>query len=119
MKIIIIAIVIIVLGFLGYNAFLKTEKPKPVTVTEIVPNSKDSIITISNFSFQPEQLTIKSGKEVIFKNEDSVTHTVTGEDFDSGNIESGGTYKHTFTKKGSINYHCTPHPSMKGIIIVE
>lgn len=119
MKIIIIAIALILIGFLGYNAFLKTEKSKPVVVSEKVPNSKDSIITISNFSFQPEQLTIKAGKEVTFKNEDSVTHTVTGEEFDSGNIESGGTYKHTFTKKGSVNYHCSIHPSMKGIIVVE
>ena len=54
-------------------------------------------------------------------NRDPVAHTVTADDssFKSPNIAgNGGKFEHTFTEAGTYKYHCTPHPSMKGEIVV-
>ncbi len=79
-------------------------------------------VTIENFAFSPSSLTIKKGEKVIWTNQDSAAHTVTS---DSGNelgsklLAKGESYSHIFNTVGTFNYHCTPHPYMKGIIIVE
>ncbi|MBA3340631.1 MAG: hypothetical protein H0W30_05375 [Gemmatimonadaceae bacterium] len=33
-------------------------------------------------------------------------------------IQPGETYRHTFTKAGTFNSICTPHPFMKGTTVV-
>jgi plastocyanin len=50
-----------------------------------------------------------------------VAHTVTAEDgsFESGPIESGQTRALLFAKPGTFPFHCTPHPFMKGEVIVR
>jgi plastocyanin len=50
-----------------------------------------------------------------------VAHTVTAEDrsFDTGEIDSGQTGSLTFSRPGTYRYHCTPHPFMKGEIVVR
>ena len=68
---------------------------------------------LSNFTF------IVSGTEVTFTNNDSATHTVVFDSFDSGDLKPGDSYKHTFTNKGTFNYHCSIHPSMKGKVTVQ
>lgn len=39
--------------------------------------------------------------------------------FDSGNIAPGDRFSITFAEPGEFDYHCTPHPWMRGRIIVE
>jgi len=39
--------------------------------------------------------------------------------FTSGPIDSGKTFSYTFTTTGTYYYYCTPHPWMRGEIIVE
>ena len=55
-----------------------------------------------------------------FVNKDSTVHTVTadGGSFDSGNVQAGQTWTHTFTTPGTYAYHCVYHPWMKAKIIV-
>ena len=47
-------------------------------------------------------------------------HTVTANDgsFDSGNMNPGGTFTHTFTEAGSFAYICTYHHWMHGTVTV-
>ncbi len=45
--------------------------------------------------------------------------TAVDRSFDSGLIQPGKTYRHTFTKAGTFNLFCTPHPFMKGTIVVK
>lgn len=77
-------------------------------------------IEISNFSFQPNMLTVPAGTEVTWNNRDPAFHTVTSDDgsFDSDDIMSGGRFSHTFDQPGSYSYHCKVHPSMQGMIQV-
>jgi plastocyanin len=63
-------------------------------------------------AFAPINVTVKTGETVMWTNNDTVTHTVTGTDFDSGDIAPGATYSHTFATPGTFTYKCTIHPSM-------
>ena len=61
------------------------------------------------------------GTTIIWTNGGQVTHTVTAEDgsFESGPIESGQQRALPFSKPGTFPFHCTPHPFMKGEVIVR
>ncbi len=79
-------------------------------------------IEIKGFAFNPAKLEIKTGDTVIWTNKDSVKHTVTsdsGTELDSPLFGQGETYIHKFEISGAYEYHCTPHPSMEGRIIVS
>jgi plastocyanin len=78
-------------------------------------------VGISNFAFDPADLTVKVGAKVTWTNHDSVQHTVTadGGGFDSGPIGQGATFSFTFAKAGTYKYHCAVHPQMTGQITVQ
>lgn len=103
-----------------------TNNQEPATPTETpvetpaVPTSGKIVdVTIQNFAFNPDSVTISSDDTVKWTNMDSATHTITGTDFSSGNLNKGDSYENTFTKAGTYDYYCSIHPSMKGTIIVE
>ncbi|MBX6365954.1 MAG: cupredoxin family copper-binding protein [Gemmatimonadetes bacterium] len=77
--------------------------------------------TISNLAFGPARLQVAAGTTIVWTNRDPVPHSVTADDgsFDSGVIEPGKTWRHTFTRPGTYNFHCTPHPFMKGVVVVR
>ena len=96
--------------------------PTEVAVTS-APSSSGSTIEISivNYSFSPETVTIKAGTTVTWTNQDSVVHTVTSDTgvFDSGSLEKGKTFSYTFSTAGIFAYHCAPHQAkMTGTIVV-
>ena len=74
-----------------------------------------------NIAYLRNKIEISVGSTVEWKNNDPLPHTVTAADksFDSGNIMPGQTWKHTFTKPGTYTFYCTPHPFMKGVIVVR
>src|SRR3989338_2797499 len=77
---------------------------------------------ISNFAFSPSEIRIKAGDTIVRTNKDSARHTVTsdsGSELGSSLLGQGETYSYTFSTPGIFNYHCAPHPYMKGKIIVE
>jgi plastocyanin len=63
--------------------------------------------------------TIQVGDEISWKNCTNAPHTVTANDFDSGNVEPGATYAHAFTTAGQVAYHCEIHSYMTGTITVN
>jgi plastocyanin len=48
-------------------------------------------------------------------------HSVYGAkgEFVSPMLQPGDTFAHRFDQKGTVNYACSPHPWMKGVIIVK
>lgn len=85
-------------------------------------------VSIENFSFNPETLTIKVGTTVIWTNRDVAPHLITNKPymmctyckyFQSDPLSKGDTFQFTFYTAGSYDYMCGIHPSMKGKIIVE
>lgn len=78
-------------------------------------------VKIEDFAFSPATIKVKKGTTVTWTNNDSVAHTVTGDNGgpDSEPIAQGSTYSYTFNETGTFDYHCKPHPSMVGKVIVE
>ncbi len=77
-------------------------------------------VTIVNFAYEPETLTVAAGEEVVFVNEGAAPHTVTGDTFDSGVIRSGKGWVHTFEEPGTYEFWCTNHEgAMSASITVE
>jgi len=76
-------------------------------------------VSMRNMQFYPRTLKIKKGDVVEWKNHDVVPHTATSASFDSGSMNPGTTWRHTFTKAGQFAYVCTFHPTMTGVVVVK
>jgi len=80
-------------------------------------------ITIQNFKFSPDPLSVKQGAKVtVAILDDGVPHSVTADDgsFDTGIfMKSNGPKTITVSKAGTIHYHCQVHSFMKGTISVS
>jgi plastocyanin len=75
---------------------------------------------MKNINYLQPRLQVTVGTTIEWKNNDPLPHTVTAVDksFNSGLIQPGKTYRHTFTKAGTFNFYCIPHPFMKGVVVV-
>ncbi len=72
-------------------------------------------------AFSPNRIEIAAGTAVRWTNNDQLVHTITADDgsWDSGPIEPGKTWTHTFTQPGEFAFHCTPHPFMNAVVVVR
>jgi len=72
-------------------------------------------------AYAPNPATVAVGGAVTWTNNDTVTHTSTGDGgtWDSGNIAPGATFSRTFSSSGTFRYHCTIHPGMIGTVNVQ
>lgn len=98
--------------------------------------SGDAVVDMVEMRFEPASLTVRTGTTVTWKNESSFVHTVTtdsaklvdgskvstpeGMPFDSGTIQPGASWSHTFETLGEFRYCCAPHElaNMMGTITV-
>ena len=83
--------------------------------------AKDVTVTISNFAFAPQAITITAGDTVTFVNGDDTIHSIVADDgsFHSDGLDTNDKFAMTFAKPGKIAYHCGLHPFMTGEIIVQ
>ena len=84
----------------------------------------EQTITIKDFAFHPDTLTLPSGQDVTIEitNEDSgVEHSFTlNDDSVSQDVEGGEDAKVTLNLTDGIGWHCEYHPdTMKGTITVS
>lgn len=98
--------------------------PEPAAVTDIPADAVR--INIAKMKYDTPEVTIKSGRTVTWVNTETMPHNVA---FRAGMIGDGKldgamlkrdeTYSITFNEPGTYDYFCTPHPFMKGKVIVE
>jgi len=69
----------------------------------------DTAVKISNFTFDPPQMTVKAGT--------TVTSTTLA--FKSAALDTEDKFSFTFTTPGTYKYFCALHPHMTGTIVVE
>lgn len=123
---------VLVLG--GVVAFAMMPKSTPATdvpATELEVETTETgtdatqlasnEVTIQNFAFGPATVTVKVGDTVTWTNMDLTGHSATADDgsFDTGVLSQGKSGSVTFDTAGTFTYHCTPHPNMKGTVVVE
>lgn len=81
----------------------------------------------ANLCYDPPNVTIFVGGEILWRNDDLSPHTVTsgtaivGPDgnFDSGLITAGQTFSNRFDESGEFAYYCMIHPWAVGSVTVE
>ena len=78
-------------------------------------------VSIANFAFDPNPVSVAVGDTVTWTNNDGVPHTVTANDgsFQSGTLQPGQSFSFTFTAPGSFAYHCEFHANMSGQVDVS
>lgn len=79
-------------------------------------------IRIDNFAFAPAAITVEPGTTVQWENRDDIPHTVVSEDkttFKSKALDTGDTFRYTFTKQGTYTYFCSVHPKMTAKVVVR
>ena len=84
--------------------------------------STTTAVSIDNFTFTPQQLTVKAGTTVTWTNKDDIPHGIaaTGNAFTKSKaLDTDDSYSFTFTTPGTYQYFCYIHPHMTGTIVVE
>lgn len=113
----------------GYPTGNATPPPAPPPAPPPPPPPSGATkVSIVDFSFTPNAITVSAGTMVAWTNNGGTTHTVTSGTgvFDSGllsppNAQSGApgaTFTHTFSTPGTFAYHCSIHPQMTGTVTV-
>jgi plastocyanin len=80
----------------------------------------DSKVTIDNFAFTPNVITVKPGAVVTFENHDDIPHSIVDAagKFHSKALDTNDTFQVTFDQPGEYNYYCGLHSHMRGKVIV-
>lgn len=96
-------------------------QPRKVVVQSSGSSNKVSGVSIENFEFRPNTVTIASGDTVAWKNNDGSPHAVAFTDgtAGSGSLFPGNTFSRTFQKPGSYDYYCSIHTYMTGKVEVK
>ena len=82
--------------------------------------AEDTAVKISNFTFNPPQVTVKAGTTVTWTNEDDIPHTIVSPPgIRSKPLDSDDKFSFTFTTPGTYKYFFSLHPHMTGTIVVE
>lgn len=115
---------VVIIGGLYYltqKQYQPSQQPvsQQPTVQQPQIKAEANTITIKNFAFSPDTLTVKQGAKVTWVNQDSAPHKIKSDTFNSSNLNQGDQFEFTFNNKGSFDYSCSIHPSMTGKIVVE
>ncbi|MFL6527142.1 MAG: cupredoxin family copper-binding protein [Chthoniobacterales bacterium] len=142
LSIVVLLLGVITLGLGGYIAYaggkirhreFRTEPPpgqSAASATEATPSAQPggsvasaaAHVTIQALKYSPETIEIKAGETVLWQNKDLTPHTVTSQDggeLNSGSIEVGTSWSHTFAQPGTFPYFCTYHDEMKAVVVVK
>ena len=89
--------------------------------TQAPPPPTQASVSIGDRIFSPSSITVAPGGTVTWTNNDTRAHTVTAGDrsFDSGLLNPGATWSHTFPTGGTFSYFCDLHPDMTARVVVS
>ncbi len=89
----------------------------------VAPSSQaDTVdVNIVGFAFVPDTVRVTQTDVIRWTNSDAAAHTSTSDDplWDSGNLNQGQSYSRRFVELGEFPYHCSIHPSMTAVVIVD
>ncbi|WP_312528008.1 amicyanin [Paracoccus sp. (in: a-proteobacteria)] len=104
----------------------KVTVPSETPVAEAEAPADAVIVNIDKLKYETPEVKIKVGQTVTWVNKEAMPHNV---DFVKGVVgeaelkgpmlKKGFSFSVTFNEAGTFDYHCTPHPFMRGKVIVE
>jgi plastocyanin len=115
-----VAAVLLLVAF-ALLAFAHLSNATEATPTSAPTDGKTVEISISNFTFTPNELTIAPATTVKWINRDDIPHLVAEKAFafKSQALDTNDSFSFTFTKPGDVQYFCVLHPHMTGKITVK
>ncbi len=85
---------------------------------EVEPVATSEVRVVDN-DFDPVAIEVPVGTEVTWTWAGSANHNVVAEDDSfASDVQSDGTFSHTFTEAGTYRYTCTLHSGMDGLVEV-
>lgn len=98
----------------------EAEGPEP-DAAPVATVAASASVTITDFEFAPKSVTVNVGETVTWTNDGPTQHSATADDgsFDTDIMAAGKSGSATFNEAGTISYICTPHPFMKGTVVVQ
>jgi len=123
-------------GMIGYFVVLSNSSSSSgisqINTTSEITTQNSSVVQVSidqgsgtnvnSPGYTPTDITVVIGgnNTVKWTNNDNMPHTVTATDgsFDSGNMNAGDTFMHTFNRTGTFAYICVYHHWMHGSVTV-
>lgn len=118
---------VIVIGLAVFDSSTEKTPEEPKIVGDVIMSTKSSRpgCEEDDRCYVPPVISINSGGNVTWVNEDSAFHSVTsgfyGEPsilFDSGHLDPHESFTFNFDDKGTYDYFCTLHPWMQGQVLV-
>jgi plastocyanin len=103
-------------------ALLSSTHGKDSQTKESIFAKAKTEVTIDNFSFSPNTLTLPAGATVTWTNRDTLPHVVSSADNQfkkSTVLKTGQSFSDTFGTSGTYSYFCSIHPRMTGKIIIK
>lgn len=93
----------------------------PESVGEAPASAEGDAITIANFAYGPADLKAAPGSQITVTNEDDAVHNLTAVDksVQTGDLEKGQSATITAPQSGDLEYFCSIHEYMKGVIRVS
>jgi plastocyanin len=78
-------------------------------------------VEIRDNQFAIQRLVIRPGTTVVWVNQGNLPHTATSDNgvWNSPLLSRGESYSRVFNEPGEFAYHCTPHPFMTAVIVVQ
>lgn len=102
---------------------LSAEAITPDENTSVSPTTNMQLnVSIEKYIFKNKDMTIGVGSTVTWTNNSDIEHSVTADDsslFDSGTLQPGETFNHTFNEEGTFLYHSASFDTMTGSITVK
>jgi plastocyanin len=102
-----------------------TDDPAGIVTTEGGGDSGSSggegAVSIRDFAFDPDELTVAPQARLVITNDDSTTHTFTVDDAGLDlTLEAGDTVEQQApSDPGTYDFRCDIHPNMTGTLTVE
>src|SRR5262245_4402021 len=109
-----------------YYWYLAPQKTTPAVSGESTEADLSRVsVKITNFSFEPKEITISTGMTVIWTDLQGM-HSIAADDgsFESEILDTGDRFEHKYDKPGVYPYYCTLHgdkggKEMAGVVIVK
>ena len=105
------------LGLLAVTAVALLGACGGQSLSEITPEIGVDQVEVKDDRFEPRVIQVNRGTTVTWTWTGDRDHNVVGEGFQS-DLQSEGTFTHTFETPGSFRYLCTLHGGMTGAVIV-
>lgn len=118
-----VLLIALLLGLSGLVAPATSNAAVAPADATAVPALSPVRITIDNMVFSPSFVRIRRGRTVVWKNNDSMAHSIVvtsgPRTFQSPILDPGESFSKRFRVRGLYSYKCGLHPSMTGSVRVR